>query len=74
MPLINPNPQDTKLGDYSIEKGTEIRLLTWARHVASDTWDDTWTFNPERFLKTSEANQNNFYIPFGYGHKQCLGG
>lgn len=41
--------------------------------MASDTWNDTWTFNPNRFMKNSDANQNNLFIPFGLGHKQCLG-
>ena len=63
--------QDTKLGDVLIEKGTEIRLLIHAGHH-TEVWNDTWSFNPDRFLKGSPANQNNFFVPFGYGHKICL--
>lgn len=63
---------DTKLGDYPIDKGTEIRIMTYASHTASDIWNDAMTFNPDRFMKGSEAYQNNLFAPFSYGHKQCL--
>lgn len=47
--------------------------MTYARHTASDAWSDALTFNPDRFLKGSQDNQDNFFIPFGFAHKQCLG-
>ena len=64
---------NTKIGDIPIDKGTEIRLLTHAGHNAFDRWNDARTFKPERFLKNADANQDNFFIPFGLGPKQCLG-
>lgn len=33
---------------------------------------DPRNFNPDRFLRGSNESQN-FFIPFGMGHKICLG-
>lgn len=66
---------DTKLGEYPIEKGTEIRLMTYTPNTKSDYYMDPRAFIPERFLKGSNESKNegNLFIPFGYGPKTCLG-
>jgi len=66
---------DTELGEHLIEKGTEIRLISYIQHMSSDHYMDPRTFNPDRFLKGSNEikNEDRLFIPFGAGHKMCLG-
>ena len=53
---------------------SEIHLITHIPHVSSDIYLDPKSFNPDRFLKGSnESKENQFFMPFGAGHKVCLG-
>ena len=62
------------MGDYEIEKGTEIILITYMSHLSSDNYEDPRTFNPNRFLKDSDINKgDSLFMSFGLGPKACLG-
>ena len=66
--------QNVKLGDIEVEKGTEIRLINYIGHMNSDYYLDPRTFNPDRFLKSSNQSKgDSLFIPFGSGPKICLG-
>lgn len=75
MNYVIPFPfQDVQLGEYKLDKGTEIRLITSIPHRDSSNYEDPYAFNPERWLKNqeNEGKESKFFAPFGMGHKQVI--
>ncbi|KAK9147940.1 hypothetical protein Scep_006697 [Stephania cephalantha] len=78
-PLLLPrrSRETCTLNGYTIPKGTQILVNTWAIHRDPENWDNPTEFEPERFLKGNmkwDYNGNDFrYLPFGSGRRICAG-
>ena len=63
---------DAGLGGYSLPSGTVVMAGIYLAHTRSDTYDDPYTFRPERFL--AEDPPDTFaWVPFGGGTRRCIG-
>ncbi|KAL2229338.1 UNVERIFIED_CONTAM: Iridoid oxidase [Sesamum indicum] len=52
-----------------------VILYAWAIHRDPDTWEDPFSFWPDRFLNSNIDNKGQHYelIPFGSGRRSCIG-
>lgn len=77
LPLLLPRKarEDTEFMGYNIPKGTTVIVNAWAIHRDPDSWEDPFSFKPERFLNSSIdlKGQNYELIPFGSGRRSCVG-
>ncbi|KAL0450180.1 UNVERIFIED_CONTAM: cytochrome [Sesamum latifolium] len=73
-PLLVPHEAsaDCKLGGYDIPKGTIVQVNAWAIHRDPAVWDDSTSFNPERFEEAGEVGTTKL-LPFGLGRRSCPG-
>lgn len=63
-----------KLGDLSIDAGTEVVVSTWVLHRHRKLWRDPDNFDPTRFLGDEGKAIDRFaYLPFGAGPRVCIG-
>ncbi|KAI3927662.1 hypothetical protein MKW92_040346 [Papaver armeniacum] len=76
-PLLIPRTtvEDTKFMGYIIPKDTAVLVNVWGIGRDSASWDDPFSFNPERFLvnTTDYRGQHFQYLPFGSGRRMCAG-
>jgi cytochrome P450 len=63
----------TKVGPYSVEKGSTIILMTSKLHTNPKIWQDFEAFNPERFLGSEGKEKMKLVYPFGGGRRSCPG-
>ncbi|KAL0336970.1 UNVERIFIED_CONTAM: Iridoid oxidase [Sesamum calycinum] len=77
LPLLLPRNaiQDTEFMGYIIPKDTMVILNAWAIHRDPDSWEDPFSFRPDRFLNSNIDNKGQHYelIPFGSGRRSCVG-
>jgi cytochrome P450 len=67
--------RDTRLGDYPVSAATQIFVSPYVLHRLPQHFHDPERFDPTRFSPENEAEISRFaYIPFGLGHRSCLGG
>ncbi len=65
---------DTKLGDYLIEKGTQVYISQWVLHRDPTFFPQPEEFRPERWLDGLQKRLPRFaFIPFGGGPRLCIG-
>lgn len=65
---------DVQLGAYTILKGGEVNLNTYAMHHDSRWWDEPERFLPERFNADNQAKIPRMaYLPFSTGPRVCVG-
>ncbi|KAK4336748.1 hypothetical protein RND71_044174 [Anisodus tanguticus] len=68
---------DTEIGGYKIEKGTEVKAISWIPNNSEEYFPNPKKFDPNRFLDKSSSNPNiingSTYLPFGDGPKACIG-
>ncbi|KAI9484646.1 cytochrome P450 [Zychaea mexicana] len=73
---------DTHIGHHFIPEGTPIAMELYCAHHLNKYWPNPNEFNPDRFSgkhgdggidTDSNVNNNNLYIPFGYGPRACIG-
>ena len=64
---------DTEFG-FRIPRGSQVYLSPYVTHRDPDYWHNPERFDPDRFLPEIAATRPRFaYIPFGGGHRRCLG-
>ena len=66
--------KDCQLGDYHLEKGTVVNLVTYLNHVNAEYFPNPEKFDPNRFLDKSSSNPNQIhrseiYAPFSSGSR-----
>uniref|UniRef100_A0AAU7N312 unspecific monooxygenase n=1 Tax=Maruca vitrata TaxID=497515 RepID=A0AAU7N312_MARVT len=67
--------EDTVLpvGNIPIEKGTKVYTPIYEYHYDPQYFKDPETFDPERFSEDAKSSMGITYMPFGYGHRKCIG-
>ncbi|XP_072021521.1 cytochrome P450 2U1-like [Amphiura filiformis] len=66
--------QNTFIGDFEIPAGTIVVPNVWAIDHDPDVWLDPGRFDPDRFInKDGEVFREEEIIPFGIGHRACVG-
>jgi cytochrome P450 len=79
VPLLVPRyPSETcTVGGYTIPKGSQIFINSWAIHRDPTKWENPLKFDPERFLnnnnKLDYSGSDFSYLPFGSGRRMCVG-
>uniref|UniRef100_A0A2K6EHI0 Steroid 17-alpha-hydroxylase/17,20 lyase n=1 Tax=Propithecus coquereli TaxID=379532 RepID=A0A2K6EHI0_PROCO len=77
-PLLIPHKanNDSSIGEFAIDKGTEVVINLWALHHNEKEWHQPDQFMPERFLDstgTQLISPSLSYLPFGAGPRSCVG-
>ncbi|KAK4493031.1 hypothetical protein RD792_018155 [Penstemon davidsonii] len=59
--------------NFTIPKGSQVMVNTWAMANNPSIWDDPSSYRPERFLDSGvDFKGNNFeFVPFGSGRRMC---
>jgi cytochrome P450 len=66
---------DDRVGDLEIPRGSTVIVFVYGAHHAPRHWEDSESFDPERFTKPNEKLHTPFtYLPFGGGPRGCIGG
>ena len=67
--------EDTTVGGYKVAKGCMVIVSPYATHRLPEVWRNPEGFDPERFSEERAEGRSQFaYIPFGAGHRYCIGG
>jgi cytochrome P450 len=65
---------DDRIGDLVIPGGSMVIVYVYGAHHAPRHWQNSETFDTERFLKGNEKQRTPFtYLPFGGGPRGCIG-
>lgn len=77
-PLLIPHKAivDSSIGDFAVDKGTNVIINLWALHHNEKEWVQPDQFKPERFLDQTQSHlisPSVSYMPFGAGPRSCLG-
>ena len=65
---------DVEVGGYTISKGSEVNLNTYAMHHDPRWWEDPERFIPERFSPDHQSKTPRMaYLPFSAGPRVCIG-
>lgn len=60
--------------DVVLDKGTMVLISSLGLHRDPDHYENPELFDPERFSNENKSNIKHFtYIPFGEGHRICIG-
>ncbi|KAF7825838.1 cytochrome P450 82C4-like [Senna tora] len=68
--------QDCTISGYLVPKGTIVIANAWKLHRDPSIWSQPESFEPERFISSSNNNNNSNsfeYLSFGYGRRACPG-
>jgi cytochrome P450 len=66
--------RDDKIGDIEVKKGDTILIALVNMHLDPRYWNiDPSKFIPERWLDEDKSPPNGAYLPFGGGHRSCIG-
>jgi cytochrome P450 family 3 subfamily A len=66
--------EDFEYEGIKIEKGQVVAVPLWALHHDPEIYPDPDRFDPERFNEENKKKRdNNAYLPFGNGPRNCLG-
>lgn len=68
-------PMDVCMGpnDAVVRRGTIVFSVPYLTHRLPELYFEPKSFNPRRFLQTNSADVPYSYIPFGAGHRSCIG-
>ncbi|KAI2557118.1 cytochrome P450 family 17 subfamily A member 1 [Homo sapiens] len=77
-PMLIPHKAnvDSSIGEFAVDKGTEVIINLWALHHNEKEWHQPDQFMPERFLNpagTQLISPSVSYLPFGAGPRSCIG-
>ena len=73
LPRIVP-PEGRVIGGDLIPAGTEAMIWAYTLNNEEKIWGaDVSEFTPERWLGPAASRLNRYWIPFGLGHRGCLG-
>ncbi|GLH14155.1 Methyl farnesoate epoxidase, partial [Gryllus bimaculatus] len=65
---------DVEIGGYVIPKDSTVLMSLYSIHMNKEYWGDPEEFRPERFLNPDGVfTPNPRVLPFGSGHRRCLG-
>src|ERR1700689_3332158 len=66
---------DDRVGELAIPRGSTVVVFIYGAHHSPQYWENTESFDPERFTKANEKLHRPFtYLPFGAGPRGCIGG
>ncbi len=65
--------EEDKLGEHTIPKDVMILLAVYELHRDPNFWNESETFQPERFNPENKKDFSNYYYPFGAGPRMCVG-
>ncbi len=67
--------EDTTVGGYRVARDCMVIVSPYATHRLPGLWPNPEGFDPERFTPERSAGRSQFaFIPFGAGHRYCIGG
>uniref|UniRef100_H2RB49 Steroid 17-alpha-hydroxylase/17,20 lyase n=1 Tax=Pan troglodytes TaxID=9598 RepID=H2RB49_PANTR len=77
-PMLIPHKAnvDSSIGEFAVDKGTQVIINLWALHHNEKEWHQPDQFMPERFLNpagTQLISPSVSYLPFGAGPRSCIG-
>ena len=62
------------VGGYTVPKGMTVTVSFYATHRLPEYWENPYKFDPDRFTKERSVGRSRFaYLPFGAGHRSCIG-
>ncbi|XP_055691191.1 uncharacterized protein LOC129794464 [Lutzomyia longipalpis] len=73
---IRSTGKDIILKGYQIPKHTDVFMNSSMIYTDEHYFPDAKTFLPERWLRSQEKHENYnpfTYLPFGFGHRNCIG-
>ena len=66
---------ETTVGGYRVAKDSMVIVSPYATHRLPQWWPNPEGFDPERFSAERSTGRSQFaFIPFGAGHRYCIGG
>ncbi|XP_014707571.1 steroid 17-alpha-hydroxylase/17,20 lyase [Equus asinus] len=77
-PMLIPHKAlvDSSIGEFAVDKGTNVIINLWALHHNEKEWHQPDRFMPERFLDPTGSqliSPSLSYLPFGAGPRSCIG-
>ena len=65
---------DDEVCGAKIHKGATVTIAPWVLHRHTKLWDQPERFDPERFSPERSKGRSRYaYLPFGAGHRVCIG-
>lgn len=66
--------EDVQLDQYTLPKGTAIKLAIYYLHRDTRFFPEPETFDPSRFLPENTVSRHPYaYLPFSAGPRNCVG-
>ncbi len=67
--------EETTVGGYRVAKDAMVIVSPYATHRLPKWWPNPEGFDPDRFSEERATGRSQFaFIPFGAGHRYCIGG
>jgi cytochrome P450 family 135 len=63
--------REQEIGGWMLPAGTVVNTSILLAHQRSESYPDTWTYRPSRFLDNEV--EPNTWLPFGGGVRRCIG-
>lgn len=65
--------QDSSVAGYHVDKGTLIFLNNYELNMSPKLWNEPEKFEPSRFIVNNQISKPEYFIPFGFGRRSCMG-